>query len=46
MKRPIATIVTLLVASYVVWCLSAFWTKPPLDFAGLPDETDREAISE
>jgi hypothetical protein len=46
MKRPIATITALLVTFYMVWCLSAFWTKPPSDFAGLPDETDRQSISE
>ena len=46
MKRPTARIATLLITFYIAWCLSAFWTKPPLDFVDLPNERDRQAISE
>jgi hypothetical protein len=44
MKRPVATIATLLIALYVVGCLRAFWSRPPLDFIDLPDEVDRQAV--
>jgi len=46
MKRPVATIATLLIVLYLVWCLRAFWTRPPLVFVDLPDEADRQAVSE
>jgi hypothetical protein len=45
MKRPITTSALLLFTFYLVWCLRAFWTPPPLDFIDLPDEADRQVVS-